>query len=122
MNHISSKAIEKSKKRNEMPKESPQLFGLEKTNRDFSKKESWGKNQFNSSFPAFLCCYLASKNDKAFASAGNVTNSYMSTPRLENPIISKTEIKNIILGGGQNLLSTERRFDAIIFNSPELFK
>ena len=26
------------------------------------------------------------------------------------------EIKNIILGGGQNLLSPERRFDAIIFN------
>jgi len=62
------------------------------------------------------------KNDKAFASAGNVTNSYMSCKRLETPIISKAEIKNIILGGGQNLLSPERRFDAIIFNSPELFK
>ena len=61
------------------------------------------------------------KNDKAFASAGNVTNSYMSCQRLENPVISKSEIKNIILGGGQNLLSPERRFDAIIFNSPELF-
>ena len=61
------------------------------------------------------------KNDKAFASAGNVTNNYMSCQRLETPIISKAEIKNIILGGGQNLLSPERRFDAIIFNSPELF-
>ena len=61
------------------------------------------------------------KNDKAFASAGNVTNQYMSCPRLKNPIISKTEIKNIILGGGQNMLSPERRFDAIIYNSPELF-
>lgn len=62
------------------------------------------------------------KNDKAFASAGNVTNKYMSTERLETPIIAKSEIKNIILGGGQNMLSPERRFDAIIFNSPELFK
>ncbi len=62
------------------------------------------------------------KNDKAFASAGNVTNGYMSCQRLETSIISKTEIKNIILGGGQNLLSPERRFDEIIFNSPELFK
>ncbi|MBE8233643.1 MAG: HindVP family restriction endonuclease, partial [Endozoicomonadaceae bacterium] len=62
------------------------------------------------------------KNDKAFASAGNVTNKYMSTKRLETPTISKSEIKNIILGGGQNMLSPERRFDAIIFNSPELFK
>ena len=62
------------------------------------------------------------KNDKAFASAGNVTNKYMSCPRLEKPIISRLEIRNIILGGGQSLLSPERRFDAIIFNSPELFK
>lgn len=62
------------------------------------------------------------KNDKAFASAGNVTNSYMSCRRLETPIIAKEEIKKIILGGGQYLLSPERRFDAIIFNSPELFK
>ena len=62
------------------------------------------------------------KNDKAFASAGNVTNKYMSCPRLERPIIARSEIQKIILGGGQNLLSPERRFDAIIFNSPELFK
>ncbi|CAC9620212.1 Type II restriction enzyme HgiDI (EC 3.1.21.4) [uncultured Gammaproteobacteria bacterium] len=62
------------------------------------------------------------KNDKAFASAGNITNKYMATERLETPIIAKSEIKNIILGGGQNMLSPERRFDAIIFNSPELFK
>lgn len=61
------------------------------------------------------------KNDKAFASAGNITNRYMRSPRLENPLVTKTEIKKIILGGGQNLLSPERRFDAIIFNSPELF-
>lgn len=61
------------------------------------------------------------KNDKAFASAGNVTNKYMKCQRLTKPVISKKEIKNIILGGGQNLLSPERRFDAIIFNSPELF-
>jgi HindVP restriction endonuclease len=61
------------------------------------------------------------KNDKAFASAGNVTNKYMACPRLIKPIIKKTEIKDIILGGGQNLLSPERRFDAILFNSPGLF-
>lgn len=61
------------------------------------------------------------KNDKAFASSGIATNKYMKCSRLVNPIISKSEIKNIILGGGQNLLSPERRFDAIVFNSPELF-
>lgn len=62
------------------------------------------------------------KNDKAFSLAGRITNKYMTCLRLETPIISKVEIKNIILGGGQHMLSPERRFDAIIFNSPELFQ
>ena len=61
------------------------------------------------------------KNDKAFASAGNVTNRYMQCDRLKQPIIKRDEIKNIVLGGGQNMLSPERRFDAILFNSPNLF-
>jgi len=61
------------------------------------------------------------KNDKAFSSSGKVTYPYMACPRLREPIISKQEIKEIILGKGQNLLSPERRFDAIIYNSPELF-
>ena len=41
------------------------LFGLNNTNRDFTQKETWGKNQFNSSFPAALCCFLESKNIQA---------------------------------------------------------
>ena len=45
----------------------------------------------------------------------------MRSARLETPIILKSEIKKIILGGGQELLSPERRFDAILYNSPELF-
>ncbi|HIP27198.1 MAG TPA: restriction endonuclease, partial [Flavobacteriaceae bacterium] len=32
----------------------PSLFGLNKTNRDYTKEATWGKNQFNSSFPASL--------------------------------------------------------------------
>lgn len=62
------------------------------------------------------------KNDKAFSLAGNKTHDFMKCARLTTPIIKKTEIKNIILGGGQNLLSPERRFDAILVNSPEVFK
>lgn len=61
------------------------------------------------------------KNDKAFASSGRITNPYMKCKNLTTPRIHKSEIKNIILGGGQNLLSPERRFDAIIVNSPNLF-
>jgi type II restriction enzyme len=41
---------------------------------------------------------------------------------LTQPIIAKDEIKNIILGGGQKHLSPERRFDAILYFSNELFE
>ncbi|MFK7771556.1 MAG: HindVP family restriction endonuclease, partial [Saprospiraceae bacterium] len=62
------------------------------------------------------------KNDKAFALSGKVTHKYMTSKELTKPRIHKEEIKSIILGGGHNMLSPERRFDAIIFNSPELFE
>ncbi|TAG23263.1 MAG: HindVP family restriction endonuclease [Cytophagia bacterium] len=61
------------------------------------------------------------KNDKAFAVSGRITHRFMTCPALTKPRIQKQDIQKIILGGGQNLLSPERRFDAIIFNSPELF-
>ncbi len=61
------------------------------------------------------------KNDKAFAVSGRITHRYMACPELTKPRIEKKDIRKIILGGGQNLLSPERRFDAIIYNSPELF-
>jgi hypothetical protein len=61
------------------------------------------------------------KNDKAFAVSGRVTQIYMKSEILRKPRIKKTDIKRIILGGGQNLLSPERRFDAIVYNSPDLF-
>ncbi len=66
-------------------------------------------------------CSFNTKNDKAFSSSGQITNPFMRSTRLETPIILKSEIKKIILGGGQELLSPERRFDAILYNSPELF-
>ena len=62
------------------------------------------------------------KNDKAFSSNGLRTHPIMKCDELIKPRITKDEIKKIILGGGQNLLSPERRFDAIIYNSPDLFR
>ena len=61
------------------------------------------------------------KNDRAFAVSGRVTHIYMKSEILKQPRIKKSEIKEIIIGGGQNLLSPERRFDAIVYNSPDLF-
>lgn len=61
------------------------------------------------------------RNDKAFAASGKITNLYMASNELTNPRIIKHAVKEIILGGGQNYLSPERRLDAIILNSPNLF-
>jgi hypothetical protein len=44
-----------------MLEQKPSLFGLKHSNRDFTQKEAWGKNQFNSSFPTALCSYVYSK-------------------------------------------------------------
>lgn len=62
------------------------------------------------------------KNDKAFAVSGAATHPFMKSDELACPRITRNDVRNIILGGGQNLLSPERRFDAIIYNSPDLFK
>lgn len=61
------------------------------------------------------------KNDKAFALSGRNTRTYMDSQELRSPRITKDEIRNIILGGGQNFLSPERRFDGIILGNPEIF-
>ncbi|WP_221280246.1 HindVP family restriction endonuclease [Helicobacter gastrocanis] len=38
---------------------------MQNSNRDFSQKQAWGKNQFNTAFPASLCCYFEHHNIKA---------------------------------------------------------
>ena len=40
----------------------PSLYGIKNSNRDFSDSYYWGKNQFNSSFPAALACYMRDNN------------------------------------------------------------
>lgn len=61
-------------------------------------------------------------NDKAFAMSGKASWRFLHCKELTHPRVKKSEIKNIILGGGQNLLSPERRFDAVIVNNPDLFE
>ena len=39
----------------------PDLFGQKHSSRDYSDPDCWGKNQFNSSFPASLVAYMSSK-------------------------------------------------------------
>lgn len=61
------------------------------------------------------------QNDKEFAISGTKSRDLMACDRLVKPLICKDEIKHIILGGGQKYLSPERRFDAILYFSTDLF-
>lgn len=71
--------------------------------------------------PRTVSIGFTKQTDKAFALSGKKTYPYMSSAELSQPRIKKSQIKNIILGQGEKLLSPERRFDAILTNSPELF-
>ena len=59
--------------------------------------------------------------DKEFSLNGSKTHKYMACARLTKPKVRKDEVKKIVLGGGQKYLSPERRFDAILFFSTDLF-
>jgi len=61
------------------------------------------------------------QNDKEFAISGTRSRELMACTRLVKPLITRDEIQNIILGGGQKFLSPERRFDAILYFSTDLF-
>ncbi len=62
------------------------------------------------------------RNDKAFACNGSVTNKYMKSTQLTKPRFRKEIVRDIILNGGQRFLSPERRLDAILVSSPDLFR
>jgi pimeloyl-ACP methyl ester carboxylesterase len=46
----------------------------------------------------------------------------MRSPELLSPRITRAEIKDIVLGGGEKLLSPERRFDGIVQSTIDLFE
>ncbi|MEN9984236.1 MAG: hypothetical protein RI918_2205 [Pseudomonadota bacterium] len=62
------------------------------------------------------------QNDKEFAISGAKSRPLMACERLVKPSIRKDEIKKILLGGGHKFLSPERRFDAILYFSSDIFE
>ena len=58
---------------------------------------------------------MGSQTDKALALSGTATHQYMRHERLTKPALTKDVLKDIILNGGERLLSPERRFDATIY-------
>ena len=55
------------------------------------------------------------QSDKEFALNGKVTRAYMNSPRRSNPSLPPEILKEIILNGGEENLSPERRFDQTIY-------
>lgn len=54
------------------------------------------------------------KNDKACSIPGGKMLRYMASPHLTHPRVGRNEVKDIVLGGGERLLSPERRLDAAV--------
>lgn len=65
---------------------------------------------------------FGSQTDKAFAVSGRITRNYLKCPELLQPRVTNAELKHIILGGGQKMLSPERRFDAAVLSNASLFE
>jgi hypothetical protein len=55
------------------------------------------------------------QTDKEFAMNGGITRNYMKSNRRHTPIMKKSCLSDIILGGGEKLLSPERRFDQTVY-------
>jgi hypothetical protein len=55
------------------------------------------------------------QSDKEFSINGTITQRYMSHPRMSMPILGKEVVRNIILYGGEEYLSPERRLDQTIY-------
>jgi hypothetical protein len=57
------------------------------------------------------------QTDKDLALPGDATRGYLDTPRRVTPILPREAVANIILNGGEKLLSPERRLDATLYFS-----
>ena len=64
----------------------PSLFGQKHSSRDYANPDCWGKNQFNSSFPASLVAYMYSKGlDMVYICTdknNNIEHKYIDTAKL----------------------------------------
>lgn len=58
---------------------------------------------------------FGNQTDKSFSVPGRITNHYMACNRLKSPILKKNVIDNIILNGGGEMLSPERRLDQTLY-------
>ena len=68
-----------------MSETKPGLYGIKHSNKNFLDPDSWGKNQFNSTFPIALCCYMRDQGHDAM---------YI-TMKKGKPIVSKISFNKV---------------------------
>lgn len=64
---------------------------------------------------------FGSQTDKAFARSGSQTHQFLESDNLIEPRVPRTALLDIIQGGGHKLLSPERRLDAAVSTTIDLF-
>jgi len=84
---------------------SPSLYGIVNSNRNFSDKYYWGKNQFNSSFPIALANYMRDKGKKAIYLS---LNNNLKIEKLYKPF---DKIYNTDLPNSELYFSFETRYE-----------
>ena len=57
---------------------------------------------------------MESQTDKSFSIAGKDIRKFMNHARLNQPSVSRSVVRELILNGGQHQLKPERRFDAAV--------
>lgn len=76
----------------------PSLFGISRSNRNFSNPYYWGKNQFNSAFPVALACYIRAKK---------LPLMYVQFKDAENTQVSELDVADLF---GSTLPNEELHF------------
>lgn len=57
---------------------------------------------------------LGHQTDKSFALGGRKSIRYLRHPRLSKPLLPRSVLRDLVLGGGEHQLKPERRFDAAV--------
>lgn len=71
-----------------------------------------GKSNLNSIYTEMAFNH---QTDKEFSVNGGITRKHMISDELKRPRIKSSELKSIILNGGEKKLSPERRFDQTVY-------
>ena len=57
---------------------------------------------------------LGHQTDKSFSFAGRKSIRYLRHPRLSKPLLNRSVLRDLVIGGGERELRPERRFDAAV--------